>query len=50
VRHRLVTEREVVEAVLQEHSVEAASKFVQEVYWRTYWKGWRELRPSVWAR
>ena len=50
VRHRLVTERDVVEAVLQRHSLDAASKFVQEVYWRTYWKGWLELRPSVWAR
>ena len=28
VRHRLVTEREVVEAVLQRHSLDAASKFV----------------------
>lgn len=50
VRHRLVTEREVVEAVLHRHSFDAAGKFVQEVYWRTYWKGWLELRPSVWAR
>lgn len=50
VRHRLVTEREVVEAVLHRHSLDAAGKFVQEVYWRTYWKGWLELRPSVWAR
>jgi hypothetical protein len=50
VRHRLVTERDVVEAVLQRHSLESASKFVQEVYWRTYWKGWLELRPSVWGR
>ena len=36
--------------MLQRHSLDAASKFVQEVYWRTYWKGWLELRPSVWAR
>lgn len=50
VRHRLITEREVVEAVLERHSLDAAGKFVQEVYWRTYWKGWLELRPSVWAR
>mgnify|MGYP003691760271 CR=1 FL=1 len=50
VRHRLVTEREVVETVLQRHSLDAAQKFVQELYWRTYWKGWLELRPSVWAR
>lgn len=50
VRHRLVTERDVLQAVLQRHSLDAAEKFVQEVYWRTYWKGWLELRPSVWAR
>jgi len=50
VRHRLVTESDVVEAVLERHSLDAASKFVQEVFWRTYWKGWLELRPSVWAR
>lgn len=50
VRHRLVTEREVVEATLQKHSFDAAQKFVQEVYWRTYWMGWLEQRPSVWAR
>ena len=50
VRHRLVTERELVEAALQRHSLDAAGKFVQEVFWRTYWKGWLELRPSVWTR
>jgi len=50
VRHRLITEREVVEAVLERHSLDTAGKFVQEVCWRTYWKGWLELRPSVWSR
>ena len=49
-RHRLVTEREVVEAVLDAHTVASAEKFVQEVFWRTYWKGWLELRPAVWRR
>jgi deoxyribodipyrimidine photo-lyase len=45
--HRMITEEEVVKAVLQRHSFAAAEKFVQEVYWRTYWKGWLEMRPSV---
>ncbi len=49
-RHRLVTEAEVVSAVLARHSLAASEKFVQEVLWRTYWKGWLELRPSVWTR
>lgn len=49
-RHRLITEEEVVSHVLAEHSLSAAEKFVQEVYWRTYWKGWLEQRPSVFTR
>ena len=47
-RHRLIREDEVVAAVLGRHGLHAAEKFLQEVCWRTYWKGWLELRPSVW--
>lgn len=47
-RHRLITEEEVVGQVLSRHSLAAAEKFVQEVCWRTYWKGWLEMRPRVW--
>jgi len=50
IRHRLVSEEEVAKAVLQHHSYKAAEKFLQEVCWRTYWKGWLELRPAVWKR
>ena len=49
-RHRLLTEAEVVDAVRARHRAEACEKFVQEVLWRTYWKGWLELRPAVWTR
>lgn len=49
IRHRLVTEDEAVRRVLDEHAPEAAEKFIQEVFWRTYWKGWLEMRPSVWS-
>lgn len=48
IRHRLITEQEVVEAVLSRHTAAAAEKFIQEVCWRTYWKGWLEMRPHVW--
>ena len=47
-RHRLVTEEEVLHSVLDRFSLSSAEKFVQEVFWRTYWKGWLEMRPSVW--
>jgi deoxyribodipyrimidine photo-lyase len=49
-RYRLITEEETVRAVLQHHSYEAAEKFIQEVLWRTYWKGWLVMRPEVWQR
>ena len=49
IRRRLVTEAEVVDAALRAHGPEAAEKFVQEVFWRGYFKGWLERRPQVWT-
>jgi len=46
--HRLLLEREVVQATLERFTLATAEKFVQETCWRTYWKGWLELRPSIW--
>ncbi|MBV7396354.1 DNA photolyase [Mameliella sp. DP3N28-2] len=48
IRHRIVTEKEVLRAVLARHSAEDAKSFVQEVFWRSYSKGWLEMRPLVW--
>lgn len=48
IRHRLITEEEVVAAVLGVHRFGRAEKFVQEVYWRRYWKSWLALRPQIW--
>ena len=48
IRHRLLSESEVLAAVLGQHSRSAADKFIQEVFWRGYWKGWLEQRPAVW--
>ena len=50
IRHRLVREEEVINAVLARHAYSSAEKFIQEVLWRTYWKGWLELRPGAWQR
>lgn len=47
-RHRLLTESEVIGAAWQAHG-EASVKFRQEVLWRSYWKGWLEMRPAVWT-
>jgi deoxyribodipyrimidine photo-lyase len=48
IRHRLITEQEVVAAAIAAHGAEAAQKFIQEVFWRSYWKGWLAQRPAVW--
>ncbi len=48
IRHRLISEDEVASAVLGRHAAGRVEKFVQEVYWRRYWKSWLSLRPQVW--
>ena len=50
VQKRLLLEEEVVDAARARWPFEAVEKFVQEVYWRTYWKGWLEQRPAAWSR
>lgn len=47
-RRRLITEEEAIGAVLKAQSFSASEKFIQEIFWRTYFKGWLEMRPSIW--
>lgn len=49
-RTRLITEREIVEATLKTYTLQDAEKFVQEVFWRTYFKGRLEREPWIWSR
>lgn len=46
-RHRILSEQEVFHRTLKTHSWVQAESFLQEVCWRTYWKGWLEQRPAV---
>ena len=48
IRCRLITEQEVVAAVHRVHPFGQVEKFIQEVYWRRYWKSWLSQRPEVW--
>lgn len=48
IRHRLITETEVLSATLQAQPFKKAERFVHEVFWRTYFKGWLEHHPTVW--
>jgi len=38
----------VISKSLERFSFSKNEKFIQEVLWRTYWKGWLELRSGVW--
>lgn len=49
IRHRLIIEEEVLVHTLARHTPVAAIKFIQEVFWRGYFKGWLEQYPSVWS-
>ena len=49
ITHRLITEYETVEKVLKKRPYQKVEKYIQEIFWRVYWKGWLELRPKVWT-
>ena len=49
ITHGVLNEVEIIKKSLAKNSFNKNEKFIQEVLWRTYWKGWLELRPSVWS-
>ena len=49
IKHRLITEEEVIIEILKYHNQHSAMKFIQEVFWRGYFKGWLEQHPTVWS-
>ena len=49
ISHRLINEYEISKKVLSKHPYQKVEKYIQEIYWRIYWKGWLELRPKVWT-
>ena len=49
VTHGVISEIEIIKKSLKKYSFVKNEKFIQEVLWRVYWKGWLELRPDVWT-
>jgi len=49
ITHGIINELEVIDKSLKKFSFVKNEKFIQEVMWRVYWKGWLELRPNVWS-
>ena len=48
ISHRIINEYDLVREILSEYNLQKVDKFIQEVFWRVYWKGWLEHRPDVW--
>ena len=49
VSRRLILESDLVQTAISNHGALDSEKFVQEVFWRGYFKGWLEQRPQVWS-
>ena len=49
VTHGVINEAELIKKSLSKYSFVKNEKFIQEIMWRTFWKGWMELRPDVWT-
>jgi deoxyribodipyrimidine photo-lyase len=49
ITHGVINELEVINKSLKKLTFAKVEKFIQEVLWRVYWKGWLELRPNVWT-
>ncbi len=48
ISHGIINEIEIINKSLKKISFIKSEKFIQEVFWRVYWKGWMELRSKVW--
>ncbi len=48
ISHRIINEYDLIREVLSQYNLQKVDKFIQEIFWRVYWKGWLEHRPEVW--
>ena len=50
ITHRILLEYELIHDIKSKYKVNGANKFIEEIFWRVYWKGWMENRPKVWQK
>ena len=46
-RTRFITEEEVLKISFTKNNIKNIEKFIEEIFWRTYWRGWLETHPWV---
>ena len=50
IRRRFMSEDEILKIILQNHKISRLNKFIEEIFWRTYWRGWLELHPWIYQK
>ena len=48
ITHRILFEFKLIQEVQKNYEINKVNKFIEELYWRIYWKGWLEHNPSLW--
>ncbi len=46
-RTRFITEEEVLKIAVGSNNIKNIEKFIEEIFWRTYWRGWLESHPWI---
>ena len=46
-RRRFISENEILNIILTKNEYKKIEKFIEEIFWRTYWKGWLETHPWI---
>ena len=47
IRYRAISEENILKKVIEYSGTKKAEKYIQEIFWRTYWKGWLEHKSDV---
>ena len=48
ISHRVLVEYDIINKILSTTKTGYSEKFIQEILWRIYWRGWLETHQDVW--
>jgi len=48
ISHRVLFEYQIIKDIKLKYKDNSVNKFIEEVYWRIYWKGVLENKPCIW--
>ncbi len=46
-RTRFISEEEILKIAISKNNIKNIEKFIEEIFWRTYWRGWLESHPWI---